>query len=219
MLQEAMMTTVRSSQQFEAITHPQQRSPESEAHRARVLTRAEAFTRPFNPLTTDRLQAGLPVPSGHVSLIAPDPAQWGAFDSGDTQINTIVLEAITDAQQGLVALYGLTRGDTRLAVVTLQAGLQRADPSILDSLDGWTSVPTLIIPVIAVHRDHQRQGIGRQLMDVVISVARARAPYLGITTLSLTSTPGSDAFFTAVGFERDEVAAPDGTRARWLRLQ
>ncbi|THF85613.1 GNAT family N-acetyltransferase [Deinococcus sp. KSM4-11] len=131
----------------------------------------------------------------------------------------IILDEIADAQRGLVALYGLTRGDTRLAVLALHVGLQRADPAILNKVDGQACVPTLIIPIVAVHRDHQRQGVGRQLMDVVISVARARAPYLGITTLSLTSTPESDAFYSALGFERDEVAAPDGTRARWLRLQ
>ncbi|GHF58540.1 GNAT superfamily N-acetyltransferase [Deinococcus metalli] len=214
-----MVTIVRSRQQFGAITTPQQRSPDDEARRVRVLARAEAFTRPLGPLTTERLQAGIPVPAGQVSLIAPDPVQWGAFDSGDAQINTRILEAIADGQQGLVALYGLTRGDTRLAGLTLHAGHQRADPSILDQVDGQTSVPTLIIPVIAVHRGHQRQGVGRQVIDVVISVARARAPYLGITTLSLASTPDSDGFFSALGFERDDVAAPDGTRARWLLLQ
>ncbi|PNY82750.1 GNAT family N-acetyltransferase [Deinococcus koreensis] len=156
-----------------------------------------------------------------LSLIAPHEVQWGAFVCADALIEARISQEVQAATRGLRALYELSADGFVIALFTVQVGALQADHTVLAGLSPQEplAVPTLHIPVIAVHQNHQRAGLGRRLMEFLINLAREQAPNLGIKTLSLESTPNSDGFYTSLGFDRSEQTWPDGSRARWMILR
>lgn len=56
---------------------------------------------------------------------------------------------------------------------------------------------------IAVDPDYQRQGIGRQLMDMLIGQVKDKG-YAGIYLFRWEENPGNQAFYESLGFEPTE---------------
>lgn len=156
-----------------------------------------------------------------IRLTAPHDIQWGAFLCGDTQLEAKIQTEARAGTRGLRALYELRGGADLMAVFTLQVGTLQADHDVLATLspEAPLFVPTLHVPVIAVRTGLQRAGVGRALMKFILTLARDQAPQLGIKTLSLESTPASDAFYTRLGLARSTQIWSDGSRARWLVLR
>ncbi|CAM3199165.1 N-acetyltransferase domain-containing protein [Deinococcus saxicola] len=156
-----------------------------------------------------------------LALAAPHDVQWGPFVCGDPQIEAKLQEEVRAAQRGLRALYEMRSGAELIAVFTLHVGTLQAGHGVLAALspEAPLSIPSLHLPVIAVRTGHQGTGLGTRLMDFIMTLARNQAPNLGIKTLSLESTPTSDAFYTRLGFERSSQIWSDGSRARWLVLR
>lgn len=71
---------------------------------------------------------------------------------------------------------------------------------IMDNL-GHSGTPSAIVEDVAVHPEHQRQGIGKAMMKLAISLSREAGCY----KLLLSSNLGrkdAHAFYEAMGFEK-----------------
>ncbi|MBI2425337.1 MAG: N-acetyltransferase [Candidatus Hydrogenedentes bacterium] len=72
---------------------------------------------------------------------------------------------------------------------------------------------------IHIHRDHRRQGLGRQLVEAIVAHARAQGYHTIVAGIEAGNT-GSKALHEALGFEACGVIREAGFKfGRWLDLE
>ena len=151
--------------------------------------------------------------------ITPRSQDWGAFDCGDVRINAKLRQEARRAQEGLQQLYGVVVGNDLAAIMTLRAGHLSAPISILLALGmGEIDVPTLHVDVLAVRKEHQRQGHGKSLALAALNIGERIQQDVGLKTVSLEATQESRAFYQGQGFESAASPWPDGSWPMWFVL-
>ncbi|CAM3513197.1 hypothetical protein DESA109040_14960 [Deinococcus saxicola] len=152
--------------------------------------------------------------------LSPQAARWGDFDCGDEQITGKLAREAMRAGDGLQSLYGVVdESGEVLAALTLRAGVLAAPSSVLYELgQGELDVPTVHLEVLAVHRDAQGQGYGRNLITFATQQAQDVRLLVGVRTLSLEATPQSRPFYQRLGFRGTTQAWPGGSWPMWLLL-
>ena len=86
----------------------------------------------------------------------------------------------------------------------------------------WTGEPALEIAELAVHKNYERQGVGRALIDIAITVAtQTNDIILGIRHLVLAADPKAVPFYERMGFSpiRDYFHIPqDAANAKCVPM-
>lgn len=155
-----------------------------------------------------------------IASLSPQSARWGEFHCGDEQITGKLAREAMRAGDGLQSLYGVVDdGGTVLAALTLRAGVLAAPSSVLYELgQGELDVPTVHLEVLAVRREAQGRGYGRNLIDFAIRQSERTRTLVGVRTLSLETTPQSKPFYQRLGFDVASSPWPGGSWPMWLVL-
>lgn len=155
-----------------------------------------------------------------ITPLSPQSARWGDFDCGDEQITGKLTREAMRAASGLQVLYGVVNeGGDVLAALTLRAGVLAAPSGVLYELgQGELDVPTVHLEVLAVRRDAQGKGYGRNLVTFATQQAEDVRLLVGVRTLSLEATEKSKPFYQRLGFDVASSPWPGGSWPMWLLL-
>lgn len=133
----------------------------------------------------------------------------GHFDSGESVLDDwLKRHALKNQEKG----HGTTHvavDDNNVVVgfvSTHAASVERARVKRGQGPDRWSA---LLIGRMAVHKDHHRQGIGRQLMAHAFLIADAQYKLSGCAALIVDAKPNAVSYYVQYGFKKLLVLPDD----------
>lgn len=114
-----------------------------------------------------------------------DHHQLADFDSGEPSLdNWLARRAARNQASGSSRTYVVCAGDTVVGYYCLAAGaIGRAEAPSAMKRNQPDPVPVLVLGRLAIHKDHQRKGIGTALLNDAIRRALQVAEVAGVTAL------------------------------------